>query len=147
MAREIDPNFIKKIREVIGFLDGDGRLSEYEKISIALQVQMLLQLDRQFDMLRIATGLTDDDILDGLADTIPPHDTSGVDRISQDASNDEEEQITLTDKIKVAMSKSVMCGNCGKGVIPNPMGYCPKCGNDLQKQVGLEMLKIRKPNE
>ncbi|MDD1468531.1 hypothetical protein MEO43_25390 [Dolichospermum sp. ST_sed5] len=108
----------KKIRAVLEEVDKyikDVRSStgpiggnDFENLVIGLMVQINLQLSQVRDLLLVATGLDKEDI--------PENDPS---KISD-----------------VPVSKGMVCGVCGKGIIPDAMGYCPICNSDLNQQFG-----------
>jgi hypothetical protein len=82
-----------------------------EKYIISLLTQNNLLLDKLCTIMLVATGL----------------DKSDIGEITKDDVED-------------MVGKSTMCGQCGKVVIPNDMGYCPNCKNDLKRQIAQEAI-------
>lgn len=82
-----------------------------EKYIISLLTQNNLLLDKLCTVLLVAVGLRPEDVGDVTKE-------------------DAEEMV----------GKTTMCGSCGGFVIPNDLGYCPRCKNDLRKQISQESL-------
>lgn len=89
-----------------------GGIDDSEHAVLALLIQNNLLLDKLCTLMFVATGLDEHDIPDDIGNTDLPNDIDNV--------------------------HGVICGQCGKGVAPNRMGYCPKCGHDLRQQVAME---------
>lgn len=98
-------------------IEDTGQYSNDAIVALLVQQNMLLQ--RLGDLMWVATGLVDSDV--------PPSEMSPLEN-GQD-----------TKKLK---NYSIVCGNCGKGVVPDEMGYCPRCKNDLSKQILASQSKI-----
>jgi hypothetical protein len=110
------------LKEIIGSIEWPDELKDLpiaEKYKMALHIQQNLQMARMFDMLAIATGLVE-------GDEIPDPDGQ-IGEVSDK-------------KMEEGLRNSMLCGACGEGVVPNRMGYCPRCGNDLRKQHASEIL-------
>lgn len=126
MESQLDPEYINKAISAIPWekigMSGSIQITEY-RIMIALLAQMNLQLSRLSNLLMMATGIvdTEEDVAD----------------ISENAPDRAE---AINKAVEAAMKKSVVCGSCGKGVMPTAMGYCPSCKQDLKKQVAQELL-------
>ena len=133
---KLDKEYLQKILDSIDIPDSTvDPLTHGDKLIISVLVQQNLLLARLTDLLMIATGLTpytDNKLSDDIFGV--GHDIPGTDHDIPDASDDKDEVI---DK---ALSKSVVCGHCGFGVVPNKLGYCPKCMNDLKLQIAQELL-------
>lgn len=117
-------SYLKEVIESTDYPEEFKKASEVDKAIAALLIQINLQLTRVFDMLRIATGYTE-----------YPEDNGNIsNNDSEDESNKSREKL-IEEKIKTG----IICGSCGKGVKPTSMGYCPKCNNDLKKQIAMEL--------
>jgi NADH pyrophosphatase NudC (nudix superfamily) len=112
--------YLKDIMESLEWPEELLYLPLAERYKIALVVQQNLQMARMFDLLMIATGV---DLEESGACPAP-----------------ETNLAAIADELSEQKQSSMMCGACGKGVLPNRMGYCPKCGNDLRKQYSQEIL-------
>lgn len=117
----LDDDYFVKIEQVLPeYISNNIECSElYKRMLIGLLTQINLQLSKMNQLLEIATG---------------------VDVDEQNIGEDAQYNGISTDNSSLDTSASVMCGACGKGVLPNRMGYCPKCGNDLRKQYSREKL-------
>ncbi len=118
------PEYISEIMDSIEWPDNLKDIPIGMKCLIAMQVQMNLQQARMFDLLRIATGMTEEgDMPDESSDSVQSN-----------------SQISTVDKmIAEGLKKSTVCGTCGVGVVPTEMGYCPKCKSDLKRQLAMEL--------
>lgn len=117
LDKRINPEYFQQAIDSIEWPVELKGASYYSKLSIALICQNNLLMSRMFDMLAIACGLADDP------------------DISSEAPD-----ISMDDQIKQKMKQSTICGQCGQGVIPDRMGYCPKCHNDLKTQIAQELI-------
>ena len=132
---KLKPDYLKQITDVIEWPESMKDISEAEKIQIGLLIQMNIQMSRLFDVMRIATGLTEEDDVENLSHSVNPVNQNIEGENPSLANIDVPEDID--NRLEVAMGKSVVCGSCGKGVVPTAMGYCPnkKCGFDLKAQI------------
>jgi hypothetical protein len=116
---KLPPEYLQKVMEVwkdCNWPTVEGEEYSSEDVVVALLMQNNMLLDKMCNLLLLATGMTDHDI---------PDDTP----------------ITMQD-IEEAVGKNTVCGQCGRGVVPNKMGYCPKCGMDLRQQLARESMTI-----
>jgi hypothetical protein len=120
----IDPDYLEKVRDAVEFPMGIGHTEgDRWRVLVALLVQQNLLLTRVFDMLRIAVGLTEENL---------PQSTENLDNPTDEKAGD---AVQPTSNIR-----GTVCGRCQKGVVPDSMGYCPACRNDLRTQVQMEFL-------
>lgn len=118
MAEKLRDDYLSKVMEAINIKDAK-EFTDTELL-IGLLSQANLLLDKMCNLMFIATGLNVDDIPEDLAFT--------------------------QDSLKSKIGLQVICGQCGKGVVPDRMGYCPLCKNDLSKQVASDNInKSNKP--
>jgi hypothetical protein len=120
------PEYIKEIMDSIEWPKELEAIPIGMKCLIAMQVQMNLQQARMFDLLRIATGMVEDND--------PDDSVANSDRVQTESANTDVDKM-----ISEGLAKGTVCGTCGKGVVPNQMGYCPLCKNDLKKQLAMEL--------
>ena len=119
----IDKEYLQKVKNAVDFTYICTHTEEDRaRMVIALLVQQNLLLTRVFDMLRIAVGLTEEESPQSSGDLDNP--TGEKDAV----------------QTQEAMKKSTVCGRCGKGVVPDSMGYCPRCRNDLRTQIQMESI-------
>lgn len=107
-GKPLPPEYLHKVIEACPIsdeaLDQEGF---FERAVIGLLAQQNLLLDKMCNLLMISTGLMD-------------HDTS----------------IDITDiqgSMKETVGRSLQCPNCSITVVPDQLGYCPKCQYDLRK--------------
>lgn len=79
----------------------------YRRMMVGLITQQNLLLDKMCNLLMISTGLMDHDI--------------SIDNPDSD------------DTIEKAVGNSMVCNNCSQVVVPDALGYCPKCKTDLRR--------------
>jgi uncharacterized paraquat-inducible protein A len=110
-----DPEYLNAVMSKVKF-PTDCHMAPYTtKLLIALMVQNNLLLDKLCNLLIIATGLKEEDVNEAM-------------QVGEDT-------------IKNAVGKSTYCNTCQAIRVADRMGYCPKCRNDLSKQIFMELHK------
>lgn len=111
---KVDKDYLIKVSESCSDLTFPKKLhSNYDNTDmiIDLLVQNNLLLDKLCSIMLVAAGL----------------DTSDVPNITNEDA-------------KELVGKSVMCPECRNIVLPNALGYCPKCRSDLRAQFNKEAI-------
>jgi len=126
MAEQIDADYINKCVSVINWDNFGFKVSGENAMIIALLCQLNLQMSRLSQLLMIATGIEDN--------------KDNVSKVQDEAQDVGDIASRINETVEEAMKKNVVCGSCGNGVLPNKLGYCPRCNNDLKKQVHLEVM-------
>jgi hypothetical protein len=135
MSDTLDPEYIKKACDAIDWRQVPTNEEEKQNIMIALLVQINLQLSRLSNLLMIATGVNNIEDEHGNNEKMS-------DIAENDVGNTAE---NINKSVEEALEKNVVCGMCGQGVLPDKLGYCPNCKNDLKQQIALEI--INKPQK